>query len=146
MLSTTARRFYLIGLCVTVVLAVTGIIVDRVILDRSKAKPMEVTRSEELNDTVFLRRRFKANKRNRSSMGVPGHISSCGKIFENFPYTYQYKVAAKDDCQQTIQMSPKALPVTALASYPGSGNTWLRYLIQQATGKPVDTLTDPDTT
>ena len=25
-------------------------------------------------------------------------------------------------------------PLTALASYPGSGNTWLRYLIQQATG------------
>lgn len=26
-------------------------------------------------------------------------------------------------------------PVTALASFPGSGNTWLRYLIQQATGE-----------
>ena len=25
-------------------------------------------------------------------------------------------------------------PLTAVASYPGSGNTWLRYLIQQATG------------
>ena len=25
-------------------------------------------------------------------------------------------------------------PLTALASYPGSGNTWIRYLIQQATG------------
>ena len=25
-------------------------------------------------------------------------------------------------------------PVTALASFPGSGNTWLRYLLQQATG------------
>lgn len=25
----------------------------------------------------------------------------------------------------------------ALASFPGSGNTWLRYLLQQATGKPV---------
>ena len=26
-------------------------------------------------------------------------------------------------------------PVTALASFPGSGNTWLRYLLQQATGR-----------
>ena len=26
-------------------------------------------------------------------------------------------------------------PLTALASFPGSGNTWCRYLIQQATGK-----------
>ena len=25
-------------------------------------------------------------------------------------------------------------PVTALASFPGSGNTWLRYLVQQVTG------------
>ena len=25
-------------------------------------------------------------------------------------------------------------PRTALASYPGSGNTWVRYLLQQATG------------
>uniref|UniRef100_T1IQ75 Sulfotransferase domain-containing protein n=1 Tax=Strigamia maritima TaxID=126957 RepID=T1IQ75_STRMM len=25
-------------------------------------------------------------------------------------------------------------PVTALASFPGSGNTWIRYLLQQATG------------
>ena len=26
-------------------------------------------------------------------------------------------------------------PKVALASFPGSGNTWLRYLLQQATGK-----------
>ena len=25
-------------------------------------------------------------------------------------------------------------PIVALASFPGSGNTWLRYLLQQATG------------
>ena len=25
-------------------------------------------------------------------------------------------------------------PLTALASFPGSGNTWIRYLLQQATG------------
>lgn len=30
-------------------------------------------------------------------------------------------------------LSPYGL--TALASFPGSGNTWLRYLLQQATGK-----------
>ena len=29
-------------------------------------------------------------------------------------------------------------PVTALASFPGSGNTWLRYLLQQVTGKRRD--------
>lgn len=25
-------------------------------------------------------------------------------------------------------------PATALASFPGSGNTWVRYLLQQVTG------------
>jgi hypothetical protein len=29
-------------------------------------------------------------------------------------------------------------PVTALASFPGSGNTWLRYLLQQVTGNRMD--------
>ena len=28
-------------------------------------------------------------------------------------------------------------PVTAFASFPRSGNTWLRYLLQQATGKTM---------
>jgi hypothetical protein len=32
-------------------------------------------------------------------------------------------------------------PVTALASFPGSGNTWLRYLLQQATGKTMGGVT-----
>lgn len=30
-------------------------------------------------------------------------------------------------------------PPTALASFPGSGNTWLRYLLQQATGTHIYT-------
>lgn len=29
------------------------------------------------------------------------------------------------------------LPLTALASFPGSGNTWVRHILQQATGKTV---------
>ncbi|KAH8416620.1 hypothetical protein KR222_011414 [Zaprionus bogoriensis] len=33
-----------------------------------------------------------------------------------------------------IQSMPTAPMLTALASFPGSGNTWLRYLLQQATG------------
>ena len=27
------------------------------------------------------------------------------------------------------------LPITALASFPGSGNTWVRHLLQQSTGR-----------
>jgi len=33
-------------------------------------------------------------------------------------------------------------PTTALVSYPGSGNTWLRYLLQQATGIHTGELQD----
>ena len=31
-------------------------------------------------------------------------------------------------------MIPYCRPPTALASFPGSGNTWLRFLIESATG------------
>lgn len=36
-------------------------------------------------------------------------------------------------CQALRFLDPPG-PVVALASFPGSGNTWLRYLLQQATG------------
>ena len=39
-------------------------------------------------------------------------------------------------CKQ-LGMRAAPGPITALASFPGSGNTWLRYLIQQATGRRV---------
>ena len=32
-----------------------------------------------------------------------------------------------------LGLSPSPLPLTALASFPGSGNTWVRHLIQQIT-------------
>ncbi|CAH0758810.1 unnamed protein product [Diatraea saccharalis] len=37
-------------------------------------------------------------------------------------------------CQGLQWRSPPSPYVVALASFPGSGNTWLRYLLQQATG------------
>ena len=37
-------------------------------------------------------------------------------------------------CRLPLRLQPRPGPVVALASFPGSGNTWLRYLIQQATG------------
>ena len=33
-----------------------------------------------------------------------------------------------------LSLSPTPLPITALASFPGSGNTWIRHLIQEVTG------------
>ena len=48
------------------------------------------------------------------------------------------KLAAK--CRTMEYMSPPG-PVTALASFPGSGNTWVRHLLQQATGKCYPLIT-----
>lgn len=39
-------------------------------------------------------------------------------------------------CQKLhYALNPEARPLIALVSFPGSGNTWLRYLLQQATGE-----------
>ena len=37
-------------------------------------------------------------------------------------------------CSPLSYISPPG-PITALASFPGSGNTWVRHLLQQATGE-----------
>ena len=39
-------------------------------------------------------------------------------------------------CKKSLEFLPKSQRnyTIALASFPGSGNTWLRYLLQQATG------------
>lgn len=39
-----------------------------------------------------------------------------------------------DWCHAPLGYKPAPGPTVALASFPGSGNTWLRYLLQQATG------------
>ena len=39
-----------------------------------------------------------------------------------------------DWCRQPLGFKSPPGPTVALASFPGSGNTWLRYLLQQATG------------
>jgi hypothetical protein len=36
---------------------------------------------------------------------------------------------------QPLRFLEEPGPVVALASFPGSGNTWVRYLLQQATGE-----------
>ncbi|XP_067664587.1 WSCD family member AGAP003962-like [Haliotis asinina] len=44
-----------------------------------------------------------------------------------------------------VRLSPRILPHIALASYPGSGNTWTRHLLQQLTGIATGSVyTDED--
>ncbi|XP_022101127.1 WSC domain-containing protein 2-like [Acanthaster planci] len=46
-----------------------------------------------------------------------------------------YQTAAEDTrCSNATLTPPGSLPLVALASFPGSGNTWVRYLIERATG------------
>ena len=37
-------------------------------------------------------------------------------------------------CKDTLRFQHTSNPVTALVSFPGSGNTWSRYLLEQSTG------------
>jgi hypothetical protein len=39
------------------------------------------------------------------------------------------------NCNQSPEFLSTSRPLVALASYPGSGNTWTRQLIETATGK-----------
>ena len=46
------------------------------------------------------------------------------------------KIKIEDDncTKKEIKLSRTKLPITGLVSFPGSGNTWTRHLIQQMTG------------
>ncbi|VVC96392.1 unnamed protein product [Leptidea sinapis] len=65
---------------------------------------------------------------------------------------FGYKHPSVDWCKELKLRIPPSQNVVALVSYPGSGNTWLRYLLQQATvymdyglklhGFPAENVTD----
>ena len=44
------------------------------------------------------------------------------------------KNCGKARCHKQLKFLNRTKPITALVSFPGSGNTWMRYLIEQATG------------
>ena len=44
------------------------------------------------------------------------------------------KNCGKARCYKRLRFLNRTKPITALVSFPGSGNTWMRYLIEQATG------------
>ena len=60
-------------------------------------------------------------------------LSSENKTDQDFPPTENMEKEA-GNCRQ-VQFSKRKLPLTYLSSSPGSGNTWVRHLLQQATGK-----------
>lgn len=48
--------------------------------------------------------------------------------------TFGFECTSLADMHFIVQRRRIAWPITALASFPGSGNTWLRYLLEQVTG------------
>ena len=60
-------------------------------------------------------------------------LKSFGSKFDHY-FEKQMELNDRPICQH-LDYSKKMLPLTALASFPGSGNTWMRHLIQQATGE-----------
>lgn len=63
--------------------------------------------------------------------GSRGGYYGGGGYMSNFAYRHEPPV---NWCSELRWRSPPSPDVVALVSYPGSGNTWLRYLLQQATG------------
>ncbi|XP_046352586.2 WSCD family member GA21586-like [Haliotis rufescens] len=49
-------------------------------------------------------------------------------------YTSHNETTASDTCPTATRFLDRPMRLTVLASYPGSGNTWLRYLIERMTG------------
>lgn len=60
-----------------------------------------------------------------------------GGYMNNFAFRHDPPV---NWCSELTWQTPPSPDVVALVSYPGSGNTWLRYLLQQVTGKFSYTL------
>lgn len=70
--------------------------------------------------------------------GNPLHLSALSAILIYWYLTGGFNQKIDEELYKTCngRLRPKSHPGprTALASYPGSGNTWVRHLIQQATG------------
>ena len=92
---------------------------DAVVQNESKSNCMILLNEDVLNRAMKygLRSsqstRLQNNKETNGSRKVPGPTGDCR------PQGY----------------AKVKLPITALASFPGSGNTWVRHLLQQSTGR-----------
>lgn len=64
-----------------------------------------------------------------------GSRGTYGSNYMSYNHLSLRQVPVVNWCKELQWRSPHTPNVTALVSYPGSGNTWLRYLLQQATGK-----------
>lgn len=54
--------------------------------------------------------------------------------FARYNQTVPIPTSRNQTCPRQLQRPREPLPLTALLSFPGSGNTWTRHLLQQLTG------------
>lgn len=75
-------------------------------------------------------------KTSRERLEVAKHNEAYKLVSEPWP-SGNAKIAAISDAKLIANNNnlEENAELTALVSFPGSGNTWLRYLMQQATGK-----------
>ncbi|KAK3097608.1 hypothetical protein FSP39_011358 [Pinctada imbricata] len=75
----------------------------------------------------------------------PSHVSSKKRYtLEDLRKLFRHQ-SKKCPFRTKFNFSEVPLPKTALASFPGSGNTWLRHLLQQATGLYTGSIYCDDT-
>lgn len=82
-----------------------------------------------------LKETFPGHKINRNSFIIESNhvmLKSPDKSDQLHDDKLEIVSSTKSDNNEFNEIGQK--PITALASFPGSGNTWLRYLLQQATG------------
>lgn len=91
---------------------------------------------------------WKVGRRTFLSFVLLGCFITCFillKLYKILPVGYRrYYIRAfadrpvYDTCvERHVVLSKLPLPLTALASFPGSGNSWARHLIQQLTGNRI---------
>ncbi|XP_041471283.1 WSC domain-containing protein 1-like [Lytechinus variegatus] len=65
---------------------------------------------------------------------VTSYVRNASRILAGQPKESSEKDVSYDVCQKATLVTPHSYPLTALASFPGSGNTWVRYLLERASG------------
>lgn len=57
-------------------------------------------------------------------------------LLKTGPLYHEMKVPTNSSCREKQPMFLRQkFPITALVSYPGSGSSWVRHLVQQMTGR-----------
>jgi hypothetical protein len=90
-------------------------------------------------DVVYKKRLSFTGKTNMSELKDTklnnGNVKFRAKLQNSSTTRIKDSTMGAENCtKKEVSLSQRQLPVTGLVSFPGSGNTWTRHLIQQMTG------------